>query len=260
MATWTIAKRELQSLFVSPIAYIILGLFSLLISVQFLNSWTRFDQALQQAQIQAQMMKNPDMLSQFNLNTMLVMNVASFTFFILLFAVPFITMRFITEERTRGTYELLLTSPLSTWSITLGKFIAGMLFLLCILATQCILLGAMFIFGNPEPGQVFSAYLGVFLAGSTFLAIGLFASAITKNQIIAAFLAMFINLLFLFSSWIANAASGNLSLFLKQASFVPYFEEFNKGIISLSSLVYFVTLWIFFLAGTKLSLETLRKN
>ena len=257
---WTIAGRELKSLFVSPIAYVVLGIFALLSGVQFLLSLERFDQALQQAKIQAQLMRNPEALSFLNLNGMLISNVVAFGFFLLLFTIPGIAMRLLSEEKNQGTYELLFTSPISTWDIVLGKFLAGLGFFSLMLLTHGLFLLVMFGFGNPEPGPVISGYLGLLLGGAAFISIGLFASSLTKSQIVAFFIALFISLGFLMVGWMASNVSGNLAEFLQQASITGHFENFNKGVVSVSSIVYFVTLCLFFLITTRVSLESLTRS
>ncbi len=261
MGFWTIAKREIKSFFVSPIAYVILSIFALVTGVQFLRSMELFDQALQQAKIQAQLMRNPEALSYINLNGMLITNVISFSFFLLfLFMTPAITMRLLAEERSQGTYELLLTSPISTWDIILGKFIAAFVLFMGLIVTQGLFLGVMFGYGNPEIGPVVSGYLGLILSGAAAISIGLFASSLTKNQIIAFFVALFICLSFLMVGWIAGSVSGNLSTFLNAVSVTTHFEEFNKGVMAVSSLVFFISVCVFFLSVAKISVQSLARK
>lgn len=259
-AAWTIAKREIKSLFVSPIAYVVLGIFALLSGIQFILSLERFDQALQQAKIQAQLMRNPEALAFINLNGMLISNVIAFGFFLLLFMIPSITMRLLCEEKNQGTYELLFTSPVSTWDIVLGKFIAAVSFFLLMLGTHALFLFAMFKYGNPEPGPIAAGYLGLFLTGAASISVGIFASALTKNQIVAYFISLFVAFILLMIGWGASSTSGNLSVFLEGASISTHFENMNKGVISVSSLVYFITLCVFFLTGSRISLESITRN
>ena len=257
---WTIAKRELKSLFVSPVAYVVLGLFAFGTGYYFTFSMQRFDALLRDAQLQARMMQNPDMLNYINLNSFLINNVTSFTFMLLLFCAPFFCMRLFTEERINSTYELLMTSPISVTEIVLGKFVAASLFLLVVLATHSIFLAVMFGFGNPEIGPVLSSYLGLFLAGMSFLAIGLFASSITKHQIIAVIVAMAINLSLLMISWGAENAYENLSLFLNKAAITSHFENFNQGVIYVSSSVYFLSLIALFLSMGQIAVRSFSRS
>lgn len=257
---WTIAKRELKSYFVSPIAYVILGIFALISSLHFLMSLETFDQILKQAEMQVQFMQNPEILERINLNEMLITQVVAFAFFIFLFAFPALTMRSIAEERSQGTYELLFTSPLTTWDISLGKLIASFVFFLTMLLTHAILIGIVFYFGNPEIKPVLSAYLGMALYGLVMLSVGIFASSLTKNQIIAFFLALLFGLVLLMIGWAAKVTSGNMATFLESASVQTHFETFNKGIISVSGIVYFVTAAVFFMTATRVSLESLTRK
>jgi ABC-2 type transport system permease protein len=257
---WTIGKRELKSLFVSPIGYVFLGLFALISGIQFLLSLERFDGLLQQAKIQAQLMKNPEALSYINLNGMLISGVVAFAFFLLIFIIPAITMRAICEEKNQGTYELLMTSPITAWQIVLGKFLACFLFFALVIATHGLFLTVMFGYGNPEPGPVLAGYLGLLLGGGAFVTIGIFTSAITRHYIIAYILALVICLGLMMVGWAAGTVSGNLSEFLQQASVTSHFENFNKGIISVSSIVYFVTLWIFFLSSARIAVQSMARN
>lgn len=257
---WTIAKRELKSLFVSPVAYVVLGLFSLGTGWYFSLAMERFDSYLREISFKAQQLQSPEALEGVNLNSMLINNVTSFTFMLLLFGVPFFTMRLLSEEKINRTYELLLTSPVSILNIVLGKFLAGGIFLFVLLATQATFLISMFAYGNPEVGPVISSYLGVYLSGLAFIAIGVFASSITKYQIIAVLLSWAVNLGLLLISFAADVTYGNLGLFIRSVSISPHFESFNKGIIQVSSLVYFVSLVILFIAATQISVKSIARN
>lgn len=259
-AVWTIVKRELKSLFVSPVAYVALGVFALFSGFYYSFAMQRFDLMLKNAELQARLMQNPEVLNYINLNSFLINNVTSFTFMLLLFTAPFFTMRLFTEERNNFTYELLLTSPVSVWSIVSGKFLAASIFFLIALATHSIFVGVMFGFGNPEPGPVFSSYLGLFLAGLSFGSIGLFASSLTKHQIIAVILALAVNLGLLMISWGAENAFGNLQTFLNSASISTHFENFNQGVIHISSLVYFLSIIVLFIVATQISVRSFARR
>jgi ABC-2 type transport system permease protein len=259
-AAVSIAKRELKSYFVSPVAYVILGIFALVSSIHFLMSLETFDQILNQAQMQAQFMQNASLLERINLNEMLISQVVAFAFFLLLFASPALTMRSIAEERNQGTYELLFTSPISLWDIALGKWLAAIGFYMLLLLTHGLLVGVVFAFGNPEVAPVFSGYLGLLLYGSLMLSLGIFASSLTTNQIVAFFIALFLGLTLLMIGWAARMMPGNLATFFEAASVQTHFENFNKGLITVSSLVYFVTATVFFLAASQVSLQSLTRK
>lgn len=257
---WTIAKRELKSLFLSPLAYVVLGIFALISGLHFLMSLETFDRILKQAKLQVQFTQNNEILNQINLNEMLIAQVVSFTFFLFLFTLPGITMGSVAEERKQGTYELLFTSPISTWDIVLGKIMACFLFFFAIIATQIVFLTVVFKFGNPEAGPIFSAYLGLALTALVIVSVGVFASSLTQNQFIAYLMAVFVLLVLLMIGWASKIAPGNLSTFFESASIQNHFEQMNKGVISMSSLVYFVTVSILFIAGTQLSLDSVTRK
>lgn len=258
--SWIIAKREFKSLFVSPIAYVVMGIFALACGFQFVMLLKHFDQLLGQASIQAQLARNSDAFAYINLNGIVVANLTNFSFFVLVLLMPLLTMNLLSEERSRGTYELLLTSPVTSWDIALGKFMASALFFLVILTTHAVALATMFIFGNPEPLPVLSAYLGVYCGGLVLIAIGLFASSLTRSQIIAAVVAFGSNIALLLISGSARSVGGNLGQFLDALSIFTHFENFNKGVIQVSSLVYLVTVVLFFLAATRISIQALTRS
>jgi ABC-2 type transport system permease protein len=254
-AAWTICKREIKSLFVSPIAYLVLGLFALASGILFRMAMEQFDRFLRDPQIQMQLAQNPDFLNLININSFLVINVTQVTFTLLLIVIPFFTMRLLTEERVNHTYELLKTSPLSNWDIVLGKFMAASFFLILCLLTHGIFLVLMFIYGDPEVLPIFSAYLGLFLSGLCFMAVGLFASAITHHQIIALLISFAINVGLVVVSWAANNTYDRLANFLQKSSITFHYEQFNQGIIQVSSLVYFASLLILFLAAGRIAVQ-----
>jgi ABC-2 type transport system permease protein len=259
-SSWTIAKRELKSLLVSPIAYVVTGFFALASGIYFNALLGRFDNLLNQAQIQAQLYKNPDAFAYVNLNGMVISELTSFSFFLLLFIVPGLTMRLLSEEKTGSTYELLMTSPITAWDITFGKFLGAGIFLALIVATHALPISIMFIYGNPEILPVVSAYIGIILGGLVFLASGLFASSLTKSQIIGFIIALAINIGFLLLANFARTQSGNLGTFLQASSLFTHFQSFNGGLITVSGLVYFATLCAFFLGATTISIHSLTRS
>ncbi len=253
---WTIFKREIKSLFVSPIAYVVLSLFALASGILFRVAMEQFDRFLRDPQIQMQLAQNPDFLNLININSFLVINITQVTFTLLLIAVPFFTMRLLSEERTHHTYELLKTSPLSNWDIVLGKFMAAGFFLILCLLTHAVFVALMFIYGDPEPWPIFSAYLGLILAGLSFVAVGLFASAITQHQIIALIVSFAINIGLVAVAWGANNTFDRLANVLQKASLSFHYEQFNQGMIQLSSVVYFLSLLILFLGAGRIAVQS----
>jgi len=257
---YIIAKRELYSLLVSPLCYVVLGIFALLFGLLFVSSISNFDAYLQQAEIRAQLQQNPDILAAVNLNERVIFNLIGNTYLLLIFSIPLLSMRFFSEEKLRSTYELLMTSPISTWEIILGKFKAAAVLLLLILSTHFIFLTVMFQYGNPEWGPVLSGYLGLFLAGLSLFAIGIFASSLTKSAIVAMFVTFGINTLMVILPLFAAIAPTNLGRAIEAAAMGMHFEMFSQGVIQVSSLVYFMTLIVLFLGGTNIAVRSFART
>src|ERR1700741_779861 len=175
-----IAGREIAAYFVQPIAYVVMTVFLLLGGCFFFALLRRFD--LVQQMYMA--MQNPMALQRMNLNQMVIEPLLHNLAIVLVILVPAITMRTFAEEKRAGTYELLLTAPVRTGEVVAGKFIASATFTLIMVALAWIFPIILMIFGDPEVGVMFSGYLGLALLAITFVAVGLFTSSLTQNQII----------------------------------------------------------------------------
>jgi len=179
-----IIERELRAYFISPVAYVVLTIFVFLSGLFFRSILAQVLQMGLMSQLQAQQlgpraMDMPGMITRGFLSTMSV---------ILLFVMPMLTMGLFSEEKKRGTIELLLTAPLTDLQVVLGKFFAGVAFFLILLLTTWIPTGFLYLYSSPASGPIFTAYLGLLLYGLALIAIGLFISTLTENQIIAAVL------------------------------------------------------------------------
>ena len=252
----SVAGRELRGLFLSPIAYGVLALFSVLAGLFFILNLAWFnDLVLRLQQFQAF-----DRLEAMNLNDDLIREFYGSMSVVLLFLVPGITMGLFAAEKSNGTQELLLTSPLTIWDIVLGKFLAGALFV----AVLTLIVGAfpllLFVYGDPELGKTLTGLAGVLLVGWTYVAIGAFASSLTRSQVVA-FLITFVLLLFLLllpavsDLGIAAGRAGDL---LRWASTGSHFEELLKGLVSTADLAYFAVMIGTFLLLTKAAVESVR--
>lgn len=231
--TLAIAERELKSFFVSTVAWIIAAAFlaisGFLFSVILLNS-----------------------------------NEASLRFLIsnlsvvFLFIAPFLTMRLLAEENRLGTVELLLTNPVRDIEVVFGKFLGVMGFILVMLALTLYFPLLLFIFGTPDPGPMITGYLGVVLQASAFAGIGLAISSTTENQIVAAFLAFAINLIL----WLSESISGFLgkpfSDVAKYLSITSHMQDFSRGVIDSSHIIFFLSVVAASLFLTYLSLQSRR--
>jgi ABC-2 type transport system permease protein len=182
--------------------------------------------------------------------------------YILLFLIPAITMRTFAEEMQTGTFELLATRPITDWQIILGKFFAAIFLLfLAIVPTYVYYLSVYELGlpkGNIDSGATFGSYIGLYLLGAVFVAIGIFASALMNNQIVAFIFALFL-CAFCFDAFdsIAKfpAFFGTLDATIEKIGVSYHYRSMSRGILTLSDIVYFLSAMALFLSGTKLLLE-----
>jgi ABC-2 type transport system permease protein len=251
----TIAGREIRSYFVSPIAYVVLTGFLLLGGWFFYNLLARFNYLLQ---MYSSFQQGKDIVSRLNLNEFVVAPLLHNLAVVLVILVPMLTMRAFAEEKRTGTYELLLTSPISTWEIVLGKFAAAAIFMALMIGLTGTYGAILSMFGNPELGIMAGGYLGLFLLGITFVTIGLFASSLTENQIIAAVTGLVMLLLLFVISWPAETAGPTMGAILKYISVTEHFAEMVKGVVDTKSLVYFASMIVGWLFLTHQAVESVR--
>ena len=166
--------------------------------------------------------------------------------YLFMFLVPAITMRSLAEERREGTFEILLTRPLTDWQIVLGKYFASVLLVLFALLPTLVYYYSVYTLGNPvgniDTGAVIGSYIGLFLLGACFAAIGLFASSITKNQVIAFTIAVFLCFFFYsgFDSLSQILSLQNLTL--EDLGIIQHYESVSRGVLDTRDLVYFLVL------------------
>ncbi|MGY4536701.1 ABC-2 type transport system permease protein [Mucilaginibacter sp. UYNi724] len=171
--------------------------------------------------------------------------------YLFMFLVPAITMRSLAEERREGTFELLLTRPLTNIQIVLGKYFAGVAIVLLALIPTLVYYFSVYTLGTPQgnidTGAVIGSYIGLFLLGSSFAAIGLFASSVSKNQVIAFTIAVF--LCFFFYSGFDSLSSilSFQNLGLQGLGINEHYQSISRGVLDTRDLMYFVVLVIFFL-------------
>jgi ABC-2 type transport system permease protein len=233
MNTLAIAEREIKSFFVSSIAWIIAAAFmamaGFLFAVILLNS--------NEASLR-----------------FLISNLSV----ILLFVAPFLTMRLLSEEIRLGTVELLLTNPVRDIEVVFGKFLGAMGFVLMMLVLTLYFPALLFIFGSPDPGPILTGYLGVLLQAAAFVAIGLAISSTTENQIVAAFLTFALNLILWLSESISQFVGKPLDAVMKYLSITSHFQDFSRGVIDSSHVIFFLSVVAAALFLTYLSLQSRR--
>ena len=249
-----IAAKDLRSQFVSPIAYVVLTGFLLLGGWFFFNLLARFNFLLNLYLS----FRNPEAMDRLNLNDFVIAPLLHNLSVILVILVPVITMRSFAEEKRSGTYELLMTSPLTVTEIVLGKFLGAFAFVFIMLLLTGIYPLILVLYGNPESGVILSGFLGLLLLATAFVSVGLLTSSLTENQIIAAVSCLVVLLLLYVISWPADTAGDTLGAVLKYASLTEHFSEMVKGVIDTRDLAYFGSVIVLALFLTQRSVESLR--
>ena len=249
LAIW---QREIKSYFVSPIAYVVLTVFLFLSGFFFFSYLNQVIQATMQAAQFGQGSQPIDVPG------IVFKSLLSTTSVVLLFIVPMLTMGLFAEEKKRGTIELLLTTPVGHFQAIAGKFLASLTFLLILILTNLITILPLFLNGQPDWQPMLSGYLGIFLFGMTLLAIGLFISTLTENQIVAVILTFGVSLaLFVIESF-SSSATGVAKSVIDYLSVMSHLEDFIKGVIDTSHIIYYVTFAFVGLFLAYRSLESMR--
>lgn len=179
--------------------------------------------------------------------------------FVLLLIAPILTMRLLAEEKKLGTDELLYTSPLTNYEIILGKYFATVTLYLIMLIFTLEFPIFLKIYGDPDMGPIYSGYLGLFLFGSAFISLGLFTSSITENQIIAAITSFGLLLMLWLISWATTFIPVEwLQDIFKSLSVTEHFNNFEKGIIDLGDVFYYLSFSFVFIFLTNQVTEAKR--
>lgn len=190
---------------------------------------------------------------------------SAYFWIILLVVSPVITMRTFAAEKSTGTYEALMTTPVGDWEVVLAKFTGALLFFaltwLPLLAILVVLRRITGESGLLDPGATAGACLGVMLIGSLYMSLGCFASALTRSQIIAAMVAFLLGIglwVFGLRPPVANPAEGKLARALDQLSMLRHMDDFSRGIVDSRHLVFYLTMTLFFLFLTHRVVESRR--
>lgn len=223
--TFIIMKRELAAYFTSPIAYIVTGLFLIITGILFFNTFFLYERA--------------ELRQYFGLLPVL------FSFF-----VPALTMRIFAEESRVGSIETLMTLPVTEVNVVLGKYLAAFITTLAMIAPTLLYIIPAEVFGTPDYGPVVGGYLGAIFLCASYSAIGLFASSVTKNQIVAFFAGFIICIaLTMVDSFLVFLPASIVSFF----SFISanhHFNSITRGILDTRDLIYFVSLTALFITIT----------
>lgn len=226
--TLTIARREFVSYFFSPIAYVAMCVFVLLASLIFLL--TVFVES------------EPATLR----------NLFFYLVWILIAIVPAISMRLVSEELRSGNIETLMTSPVTDLHVIVGKWLGGVGFFAALLAPTLAYVLLLMIYGTPEYGPIFTGYVGLLLVGGLYMAIGVFASVTTRNQIIAFLLTVFLIMMLTFVTYFLPRLAQGWAEAMFYINVNEQYDDFSKGLIDTSNFVYFFSgIFLFLTLATK---------
>ena len=240
---YSILKKEITSYLSSLVAYVTIGVFLLVLG---LFLWVFPDSSI---------------LDYGYASLDSLFSTAPYLF---MFLIPAITMRSLAEERKEGTFELLLTRPLTDAQIVLGKFFACVLLVLFALIPTLVYYYSVYVLGTPQgnidTGAVIGSYIGLFLLGSGFAAIGLFASSVSKNQIISFTIAVFISFFFYSGFDSLSTLLSLQSLGLQNLGITAHYESVSRGVLDTRDLGYFVCLSAMFIWFTLLVIKIQRQK
>ncbi|MEA1969391.1 MAG: ABC transporter permease subunit [Thermodesulfobacteriota bacterium] len=225
-----IASKEFKDYFVSPIAYIVIALFLVVTGWFFFSTFFIFDRA--------------DMRSFFSLLPM-----------IFSFIIPAVTMRLFSEEMNVGSYEILLTMPVSFVDIAVGKFVAATLFTACMLLPTVSYAVFISFVGDIDLGPVIGGYLGAILLGGAYCAVGIFASSLTRNQIVAFIIGAAICFTLTIIDKILFFVPGAFTSIVGFLGADTHFQSIAKGVVDSRDILYFISVMVLSLFGTNLVMQ-----
>ncbi len=222
--TITLAKKEINSYFNSPLGYLVAGVFLVASGYLFMQSFFVNGQATMR-------------------NFFALMPV------ILIFILPAVTMSSWAEEKKSGTVEVLLTLPVENRQAVSGKFLAALAFLAILLVFTLAIPFMLGKLSDPDWGLIFAGYLGTFFLGAAYIAIGLWVSSVAKNQITAFLMALVVIFFFYIcgSSYAAEMMPSGAAAIGKSLSLSTHFDSMLRGVLSLKDLAYYLSVVIFFL-------------
>ncbi len=229
-----LVKKELKQFFYSPVAYVVIFIFLII------SGWF-FSNAL-------------FIVRESELRGMLDIMPLLLTFFI-----PAITMKAISEERKTDTLQLVLTLPVREWEVVISKYIASLSLYAVMLSFTLVYVIVLKLIGRPDGGVITASYLGLLLLGSAYISIGIFASSLTRSQVIAFIVGFGIMFLFFVSSRLQILFPLSMQQIIEEFSVFGHFENLLRGVVNLSDIVYFLLLNILFLLLATYQLERGRK-
>ncbi|HAH16541.1 MAG: ABC transporter permease [Proteobacteria bacterium] len=218
--TWAVSRRELYAYLVSPMAYAVASVFLLVNGFIF---FLILAQGFAEANLKA---------------------ILPTTAFLLLLVIPVLTMRLVAEERSSGTIELLMTFPLTDAQVVVGKFLATLITYALMLVPTLAYVLIIVIYGATEWGPIMSAYIGLLLLGGAFISLGLFASSLTRNQIVAAIVGIGLLLMLWVLGSGASVLGPRLSPIVGYLSLAEHFQNFGLGVLEVKDVVYYLSVMV----------------
>jgi ABC-2 type transport system permease protein len=249
---WAIFKKEMRLYFTSPVAWVVFTIFLLIAGYFFYSIFAFFTLASMQSAM------NPQMGRDLNVTDSVMRPLFSNISVILLLLMPLVTMRLFAEERRAGTIELLLTFPVRDGAVLAGKYLAALGLYAIMIALTLLYPGIVVYFARLEWGPILTGYLGLLLMGATFIAVGVFASSLTENQIVAAITTFGALLIFWILGWSADYAGGTAGKVLQFLSILEHNDSFSKGVLDTKDVLYYLNFTVLALFLTLRSLEARR--
>lgn len=248
-----IFKRESSAYFTAPLGWVIILPFLFIFNLFFAVSVNAFLQYSSQAAF------NPAAAEGLNVNTFVVQGVFGNMAVVLLLLAAGIAMRLLTEDRRQKSFELLLTSPISSFEIVAGKFLGAMGFVVAMLAGTLPMVLILYAYGEPDTGVVLCNYLALLSYSAVLIASDMFLSSFTESQVIALIVGFAFNLVFWILGWVGEMApEGVLGTVIQTIAMGTHFQEIGKGLIKAQDVVYFISFIGFCLLATVQRVETLR--
>lgn len=248
-----IYRRELKSYLTSPTVYVCVALFLFMSGLIFYGIMSDFSHASADKAYREQ-----ENIGTLNFTFLVVRQMFFALNFLLVFIVPIFTMRQLAEEKKTGTFEMLKSLPFTDWNIVMAKFLSAYTIVAGMLIASGYYTLLMMRYGDPELPVVGVAMIGALMASAAYTAIGLFASALTENQIVAAIVAFILLLFFFLAGEFIPPASRGVGRLLEILSMRYHTDQFARGILRMEDAAYFVLLVVIFLFLTTRVLELRR--
>ena len=251
-AVWAIARRELMAMFASPIGWLCLVGFSLISGIFFALMTSEF------SVMTAQAAYNPYTAESIDLGLWLIQPYFANTAILLLMLAPAVTMRVFSEDRRRGSFELLMAAPITSGQIVAGKYAGSVGFMTAMIAMTAPLVGFLYWVATPDTGLIACGYLATWLMGAAFIAVGLLTSALSENQIVALVTGFGALLVLWLLSTAESFIAGTGGTLIANLSILSHIDELMKGLLHSRDVVYFISFIGVCLFATTQRIEALR--